>query len=103
MIDGVRDPQSNAGGWPEFARAVRPGDLTPALQLLLAGQSLSAEQSASAFEAIMTGQSHHGEIGALLALLATRTPTSQEILGAARVMRRHVDRVQSCCDPNDIL
>jgi anthranilate phosphoribosyltransferase len=87
----------------EFARAIRPGDLTPALQQLLAGRTLSAEQMASAFHAMMTGQLHHGEIGAFLALLATRTPTSDEILGAARVMRAHVDRLESRCDPTEIV
>ena len=96
MADDTAPQPSGAGGGPsEFARPARPGDLTPALQLLLAGHTLSASQAATAFEAMMTGQSHHGEVGALLALLATRTPTAEEILGAARVMRKHVDRV--CC------
>lgn len=103
MADPVTNPHPGAGGLPEFARSTRPGDLTPALQLLLAGQTLSADQSAATFEAMVTGQAHHGEIGALLALLAARTPTSQEILGATRVMRRHVDRLESHCDANDIV
>jgi anthranilate phosphoribosyltransferase len=94
-----------AAGPPEFARPQRPGDLTPALQILLTGRTLTADQSAAAFEAMMTGQSHHGEIGALLALLATRIPTSQEILGAARVMRKHVDRIECALgtDPDEIV
>src|SRR5687767_13606112 len=93
-----------AAGPPEFERGARPGDLTPALRLLLSGCTLSAEQTAATFEAMMTGQSHPGEVGAFLALLATRTPTSDEILGAARVMRRHVDPVPPCgCDPAEIL
>src|SRR5262245_32903270 len=84
-------------GLPEFSRPQRPGDLTPALEVLLAGRTLTAEQTAAAFEAMMSGQSHHGEIGAFLALLAARTPTSDEILGAARIMRQHVDKVE--CPP----
>ncbi len=52
----------------------------------------------------MTGQSHHGEIGALLALLAQRAPTADELLGAASVMRRHVDRLtSSMLDPAAIV
>ena len=51
----------------------------------------------------MTGRVHHSEVGALLALLATRTPTSDEILGAARVMRAHVDRLESSVDPDVIV
>ena len=52
---------------------------------------------------MMTGQCHHGEMGALLALLATRTPTPDELLGAARVMRRHVDKVVAEAASEDIV
>jgi anthranilate phosphoribosyltransferase len=92
-------------GPSEFARAARPGDLTPAILRLLAGKTLSAEETAAAFEAMMSGESHHGEIGALLALLATRTPTSAEILGAARIMRKHVSPVElpEGCDAANVL
>lgn len=87
---------------PEFAKE-DPADLTPALKLLLAGRTLTAEQTTAAFEAMMTGRIHHGEMGALLALLATRTPTPEEILGAARVMRAHVDAVTSSCNPDELV
>jgi anthranilate phosphoribosyltransferase len=90
-------------GPPEFGQPPTAGALTPALHHLLRGGTLDAGQSAAAFEAIMTGRAHHGEIGALLGLLAARVPTSDEILGAARVMRRHVDRLESRCDPADIV
>ena len=79
------------------------GGLSAALAVLLAGDTLTDRQTAAAFETIMTGRAHHGEIGALLGLLATRIPTAQEILGAARVMRAHVERVQSRCDPTSIV
>jgi anthranilate phosphoribosyltransferase len=42
----------------------------------------------------MTGQSDHAEVGALLALMATRVPTVDELVGAARVMREKVDRLE---------
>ena len=87
----------------EFQRPTSPGDLTPYLKVLLAGQTLNAERTAAAFEAIMSGQAHEAEIGALLALLATRTPTADELLGAARVMRAHVDRVESKIDPAQLV
>ncbi|MCI0363434.1 MAG: anthranilate phosphoribosyltransferase [Phycisphaerales bacterium] len=103
MAENSFQGASTSSGPAEFARPARPGDLTPVLQLLLAGQTLSADQIGSAFEAMMSGQCHHGEIGALLGLMATRTPTTAEIVGAARVMRRHVDRVESNCDPADIV
>ena len=79
------------------------GGLSAALAVLLAGDTLTDRQTAAAFETIMTGRAHHGEIGALLGLLATRIPTAQEILGAARVMRAHVERVESRCDPTSIV
>lgn len=97
------NPHAEPTAPPEFPRPAQPGDLTPTLKMLLAGQTLSADQAAAAFEAMMSGQSHHGEMGALLALLATRTPTADEILGAARVMRRHVDRVPTVCPPESLL
>ena len=64
---------------------------------------LSVDQTNAAFEAMMTGRVHHGEIGALLALLATRTPTPEEILGAARVMRAHVDTLETAIDADSIV
>jgi anthranilate phosphoribosyltransferase len=103
-VAGQFDPRMNTTPGPsEFARPQRPGDLTSAISRLLAGHSLTAEETAAAFEAMMSGQSHHAEIGALLALLATRPPTSAEILGAASVMRRHVERVESRCDPSALV
>ena len=96
-------PLSQGGTPAEFAGGEQAADLTPTLKILLEGQSLTSAQTTTAFEAMMTGQCHHGEMGALLALLATRTPTTEEILGAARVMRKHVDRIESDCDPAEIV
>ena len=87
----------------EFPRPPVDADLTPFLRILLSHTSLTAAQTTRAFEAIMTGRAHDGEIGALLALLATRTPTSEEILGAARVMRAHVDAVPTPIDPERLV
>jgi anthranilate phosphoribosyltransferase len=77
--------------------------LTPTLKILLAQRTLSAEESRQAFSAIMTGQVTQGEIGAFLALLAARVPTSDELVGAARVMREHVDRVPTTLDPDSLV
>ena len=97
------NPHALSQAPPEFARTNPPPDLTPSLKRLLAGHTLDADEAAYAFEAMMSGEAHHGEIGALLALLATRTPTSQELLGAAQVMRRHVDRVECGTDPANLV
>ncbi len=87
----------------EFARSQRPGDLTPFLKLLIHGRTLSREQSRAAFHEIMTGSAHHAEVGALLALLAQRLPTVDELTGAALVMRQHAALVESSLDPATIL
>ncbi|MDG2424112.1 MAG: anthranilate phosphoribosyltransferase [Phycisphaerales bacterium] len=94
----------NDGKTPsEFAREERSADLTPMLRILLDGRTLSVEETTSAFESMMTGDVHHGEMGAFLALLATRLPTPEELEGAATVMRRHVTGVQSNVPSDRIL
>ncbi|MDZ4752863.1 MAG: anthranilate phosphoribosyltransferase [Phycisphaerae bacterium] len=94
-------------GPSEFQRlshpASDPGDLTPHLRRLLAGATLSEAETAKAFEVLMTGSAHHAEMGALLALLATRLPTVDELVGAARVMRERVEAVPTTLDPASIL
>jgi len=101
--DQRRNPHAEHEAPAEFGHEAAAADLTPLLKHLLAGNTLSPEQTIYAFEAMMTGQVHHGEIGALLALLATRTETADEIIGAAKVMRKHVRRVESSIDPGQIV
>lgn len=76
----------------EFPRQP-PVDLAPALAVLLDGGFLTRSQAEQAFEAMMSGEVHHGEMGAVLALLATRRPDPDEVAGATIVMRRHVTSV----------
>lgn len=94
---------SPMSGPSEFPRPSHPGDLTPHLRRLLAGRTLSESEAAEAFEAMMTGTAHHAEMGALLALLATRDPAVDELVGAARVMRQRVEAVPTAIDPERIL
>ena len=67
------------------------------------GETLSEAESQSAFEEIASGEPHHAEVGAFLALLATRLPTVDEIVGAATVMRMRVQRVPCTIDPRGIV
>ncbi len=90
-------------GPSEFRRETRSGDLLPAFRMLLAGGTLTEPSMRSAFEAIVSGGAHHGEIGALLALLAARVPAAAELAGAAAVMREHVARVPTALDPGRIV
>ncbi len=87
---------------PEFA-SEHDANLTPYLLMLLEGRTLNEEDASSAFEVIMTGDAHHAEMGALLALLARRLPTADELTGAARVMREKVDRLETGLNPGELL
>lgn len=62
-------------------------DFPSLLKRLVEGGSLSAEQSLSAFAAIMAGQVSETRMGAFLTALSLREPTVAEIAGAARAMR----------------
>lgn len=90
----VPTPQ-NANGLPEFARPPVSGDLTPFIATLVSGRTLGLEESQAAFACLMSGECHHAEVGALLALMATRIPTADELAGAASAMRAHVDRLDT--------
>jgi len=90
-------------GPAEFPQPPEKIDLSPIFEKLLDGGTLSAEETTQAFESMVAGLAHEAEIGALLALLARRVPTAAELLGAARVMRRHVDAVESTIDPETIV
>jgi anthranilate phosphoribosyltransferase len=57
------------------------------LRLVLGGMTLSEEQAGSAMGQIMDGAATPAQIGALLAALAVRGETEDEIVGFARVMR----------------
>ena len=61
---------------------------------LLDGQPLDAEQATRAFHLIMTGEAEPTQTAAMLAFIARRGPTVDELVGAATVMRRLMVRVE---------
>jgi len=67
--------------------------LKPLFDKLLAGRTLSRDESTQAFELIMGGSATPVQISALLAMLQVREPTIDEIVGAVRVMRAKVSPV----------
>jgi len=77
--------------------------LTPTLRTLLGHRSLTTEESRETFAAMMAGEVSQAEMGALLALLALRVPTAEELVGAARVMRENVARVPTQTDPESLV
>ncbi|MGC9260420.1 MAG: anthranilate phosphoribosyltransferase [Phycisphaerae bacterium] len=70
------------------------------LRLLIKGQSLKQDQTRSTFEAMMSGTVPPAQIGALLAIMAGRDPTVDELAGAAMAMREFVIPVVA---PEDVI
>lgn len=65
-------------------------DIHATLRHLVTGEALTAEHTEGLFESLLTGEFDEAQIAAVLALIQARGPTVDEIVGAARVMRRHV-------------
>ncbi len=63
--------------------------IAPLLELLLAGQDLTAAQIESAFDAMLQGELSEAQIAGLLVALRTKGEAVHEIAAAARVMRKH--------------
>lgn len=76
-------------------------ELDEATRHVAEGNSLSTEQTDSLFMALMAGRFAPDAVGHFLRALAARGETIDEIVGAARVLRRHVTAVP-CDDPNAI-
>lgn len=68
-------------------------DISATLAQLVGGRALSSDDAEALFEILLTGGLDQAQIGAVLALIQARGATSEELVGAARVMRHHVTRV----------
>jgi anthranilate phosphoribosyltransferase len=66
------------------------------LQKVVAGQTLSEQETGETFDVIMSGEATPAQIGALLAALRMRGETIDEIAGASASMRRHSVFVDPC-------
>lgn len=64
-----------------------PELLKPFLKKIAAGHTLTQEESAQAFEILMSGKAADGQVGAFLTALVLRGETVEEITGAALTMR----------------
>ncbi|MEM9373959.1 MAG: anthranilate phosphoribosyltransferase [Planctomycetota bacterium] len=74
-------------------------DIFAVLARLSAQETLSAAESESVFEALLSGSLEPTQIAALLALLQSRPITPEELQGAATVMRARVDPVKYAPPP----
>jgi anthranilate phosphoribosyltransferase len=64
-----------------------PSPLQFALRRIASGESLSAEEASSAFDAVMAGEGTGAQLGALLMGLRVKGETPEELAGAARALR----------------
>lgn len=71
------------------------------LRHLVGGGTLTDAQTEALFEAILTGGLDEAQIAGVLAMIQARGVTVGEIVGAARVMRRHVTPVPKPADTGD--
>lgn len=70
-------------------------DFTALLKHVIGGGTLDAEESASAFGAIMAGGVDKSELAAFLTAQSARGPTVPEIVGAARAMRAGMKTIEA--------
>ncbi len=63
------------------------------LEKILAGEDLSQEESAEAFDLIMSGEATPAQVGAFIAVLRMKGESPAEIAGGAESMRRHSLRI----------
>ncbi|MEP6690205.1 MAG: anthranilate phosphoribosyltransferase [Gemmatimonadaceae bacterium] len=64
------------------------GPLLAAIRRLAAGESLSAAESAAAFDVVMSGEATPSQVAALLMGLRVKGETAAEVAGGARALRR---------------
>lgn len=72
------------------------------LSELVAGRTLSERDAEGAFEAMLGGAFDDSQIAGVLSLIQSRGATVDELVGAARVMRRHVTPVR-CGDSSAVV
>jgi len=72
------------------------------LKRLADGQTLSADDSARAFGAIMSGTVREDDMAAFLTALARRMPTVEEVVGGVRAMRAAMRRIEAPANAIDL-
>lgn len=65
------------------------------LQRIIGGKNLTEDQTAEMISEIFSGDVTDAQIGAMMASLATKGETFEELAGAARAMRRMAYRIQT--------
>ena len=75
-------------------------DLKSIIGKVATGATLSRDEAASAFDAMMSGEATPSQMGGLLMALRVRGETVDEITGAVSAMRSKMLRVKAPAAPN---
>jgi anthranilate phosphoribosyltransferase len=78
-------------------------DLTSIIGKVATGASLSRDEAASAFDAVMSGEATPSQMGGLLMALRVRGETVDEITGAVSAMRSKMLRVKAPAEAVDVV
>jgi anthranilate phosphoribosyltransferase len=78
-------------------------NLKPIIAKVATGATLSRDEAASAFDAVMSGEATPSQMGGLLMALRVRGETVDEITGAVSAMRAKMLRVTAPADAVDIV
>ncbi|USN98152.1 MAG: anthranilate phosphoribosyltransferase [Phycisphaeraceae bacterium] len=73
------------------------------LKRLVSGERLGEADAEALFEALLNGELDEAQIGAVIALIQCRGANIDELVGAARAMRRHVMPVHVPLEPDEVL
>ncbi len=69
------------------------------LNLIIQRKDLSESQMADMMNLVLTGKATEAQIGAMMAALATKGETFEELAGAAKAMRQNARRIQAVGSP----
>ncbi len=69
------------------------------LTQIIQRQDLTENQMAEMMNTVLTGEASEAQIGAMMAALATKGETFEELAGAAQAMRRNARRIQATASP----
>lgn len=90
----TKSPPEHGIGSPPGVVPCAPMQIRHTLADLVHGHTLSAADAEALFELLLTGGLDDPQIASVLSLIQARGPTVEELVGAARVMRRHVTCVE---------
>ncbi|MCY4526545.1 MAG: anthranilate phosphoribosyltransferase [Anaerolineaceae bacterium] len=78
-------------------------DIQQAVEVLVAGKDLRADEAQTVMNQIMTGEASDAQIGGYLTALRIKGETRDEIVGSARAMRENATQVPTGLDGAELL